>query len=392
MNEQRISIADFTRNDDFYEPIDLVLTIKSFDLQAIRRRYLESRKRNVSGRVGSVKRRDVTVGGIARVTLTNGSLTDAHVIARMPEPRGVCAGGDRLIVSAEDTVLVIDAETIRTIEHPWFSYIHTVDLSDDGNALLVSSSGLDCVFEYDTCDLRQTFEWFAWENGFDTATDPADGDPVYLTRDPDRARDLAERGARVKLIRDPKTQFLPTAMRAAFINSVTYDRAHPGGVLATMFHRGGVFRVDRDSGVATKVLDGLTTPHGGRNYGSAYFAASTGSGEIVAGDLEQQVRYSVADVPGKPDALAEMEWVQNAAPSGGRIIAIDSNRSAFVVFDPTERLYSVVPYDPEWAIQDLVPTRLGARCEATLASATTTPSAVEACLRIDDTVACHRSP
>ena len=42
---KRIDISKFQRDSSFYGQIDLLLTVKSFDLQAIRKRYLESKKK-----------------------------------------------------------------------------------------------------------------------------------------------------------------------------------------------------------------------------------------------------------------------------------------------------------------------------------------------------------
>ena len=41
---KRIDISKFQKDSSFYGQIDLLLTVKSFDLQAIRKRYLESKK------------------------------------------------------------------------------------------------------------------------------------------------------------------------------------------------------------------------------------------------------------------------------------------------------------------------------------------------------------
>ena len=43
---KRIDVSKFQRDSSFYGQIDLLLTVKSFDLQAIRKRYLESKKIN----------------------------------------------------------------------------------------------------------------------------------------------------------------------------------------------------------------------------------------------------------------------------------------------------------------------------------------------------------
>ena len=43
MNANKIDISTFKRDHGFYGEIELLLTIKSFDLQAIRARYVASK-------------------------------------------------------------------------------------------------------------------------------------------------------------------------------------------------------------------------------------------------------------------------------------------------------------------------------------------------------------
>ena len=52
----KIDLSQFQRDHSFYGELNLLLTVKSFDLQAIRKRYLASKKNK---RAGSVERRKV---------------------------------------------------------------------------------------------------------------------------------------------------------------------------------------------------------------------------------------------------------------------------------------------------------------------------------------------
>jgi hypothetical protein len=120
--------------------------------------------------------------------------------------------------------------------------------------------------------------------------------------------------------------------------------------LATLFHEGAVYRIDMGSGDAEKLIDGMKSPHGGRNYKDGYMATSTATGEVFFSSSE---RLSFKGLPGKPEALAELEWLQNSAPFDDCIITIDANRNAFVLFDPEKKIYDMVSFDPDWAIQDI---------------------------------------
>ena len=50
----KIDLSQFQKDHTFYGELNFLLTVKSFDLQAIRKRYLASKKNN---RSGSVERR-----------------------------------------------------------------------------------------------------------------------------------------------------------------------------------------------------------------------------------------------------------------------------------------------------------------------------------------------
>lgn len=347
-----IDLSTFKTDNNFYGQIDLLLTVKNFDLQSIRARYIAS-KNNKSGKAGSVERRKVGTGGICSVGFSNGQLLKEEIHVSLKEPRGIALRDGLLAIAAENTIYLITDE-IRVIENPWFSYIHTIDFNPfDPNKILVASSGLDCIFEYDLTTLEQVYAWHAWENGFCESINK-EGQTVILTRDAGKAKELEAEGKIVKLISDPKNETLPTAQRAAFINTVTYDTTQENHFFATFFHEGAVFKIDMKSGIATKVVERMKNPHGGRNQGDMLLATSTGTGEIIRKSTKSEIRYQFSNLDGKDPELGEMEWIQNAIDEAGNIIAIDSNRTSFVIFNPEKEIISKVAYNDDWAVQDLV--------------------------------------
>lgn len=354
--QKTIVLAEGRRDSSFYEPIDLLVTIKSFDLRAVRARYLKSRKENKAGRAGSVERRAPSLGGVARVRLEAGRC-DADLLGRMTEPRGIDVAGPGLAaLAAENRVHLLTAAGEKQIDHPWFAYLHTAALSADGRRVAVSSSGFDALFEFETETGRSTWSWFAWENGFERATDPVTGQRFTLTRDPRRAEVLKKENKPFLLVPDPPDEPIPTARRAAFINSVAYDGV--AGFLGTFFHEGAVYAIERERGKVARLLGGLRNPHGGRDDGDGtLLATSTAGGEIVRmrRATRARVHWTFAGLPGKPPDLGEREWVQNACRAGRFYVAIDANRTAFVIVDPDRGRYDLLPFHPDWAIQDMVP-------------------------------------
>ncbi|MBI1192812.1 MAG: hypothetical protein GC205_06530 [Bacteroidetes bacterium] len=385
------ALSTYKQDSHFYGTLDLLLTVKSFDLQAIRRRYLASRGK-ASGVAGSVERREPSPGGIVRVRLRAGVLERAEVLCRLTEPRGIDArqvgrtgtdaglagsglagsgaaqSGLSLAIAAENAVHWRIGQQQGTLRHPWFSYLHTVQFHPQKpGVLLVSSSGFDYIAEFDVLRAEQTASWLAWEHGFNQGLDPATGGPVILTRQPREAERLQAEGRAVMLVPDPPLEAIPTARRAAFINSVTYDGEQTGEWLATFFHQGSVLRIARN-GSAQTLLSGLRNPHGGRSFGDGLLATSTASGEVVWLRPGLETRYAFQDLPGKDEALGQWEWIQNSLHTSTAIVSIDSNRTSFILFDPINKLMDKISYDMEWAVQDAVLAPEDATADAWLRS------------------------
>lgn len=343
-----MDISEFTRTAGPTRNLSLLATVKNFDLQAIRKRYLAS-KESGKGRTGSVERRPVADGGLVRFQISKDGSLKHEVIKRMKEPRGIAQHNEHLAFSSEQEVMIVSPSGIKTLEDPWFSYIHTVDFNAQGDRILVSSSGFDAIFEYDLARLHKTYEWWAWEHGFYMGIDPETGASVRLSRFP-----LSTQQA-VKVISDPKKDVLPTAMRAAFINSVEYDRHDERYMLATFFHEGNCYRIDRTDGSSKLLISGMKNPHGGTSIPNGYMATSTRSGEVMMMERDQMDTISFQSLPGKPAGLESEEWLQNSkALDDGSIITIDSNRTSFVIIHPEDRTYATIPYPDNMAIQDLI--------------------------------------
>lgn len=347
------ALKTYKKSSSFYKPKAFLVTVKSFEMQKIRERYLESRK-SKHGRIGSVERREVAKGGLVYIEIEKGVISQYEILSFLPEPRGIDVATDMIAVSTENVVHVIRQSGVERIDDPWFSYIHTVQFNHchAADRLIVSSSGYDCIFEYDLATYQKTWEWFAWEHGFKKGYNPETGKEIILTRGKEEASYLRVTGKDHIYISDPAKQVLPTAQRAAFINSVLYDRTDKNMLLATFFHEGAVYRIDMKDGSCERILEGMKSPHGGRNYREGYMATSTATGELLFSHGE---KISFAGLEGKPEELAELEWLQNSASFDDCIITIDANRNSFVLIDPDKKEYDMISFDPNWAIQDIAP-------------------------------------
>lgn len=355
MNKTSIDLSTFTIDHSFYGELNVLISIKSFDLQAIRERYINTRSKK-SNRAGSSERRKVTEGGIASLLIEEGEIKEAQILTTLPEPRGIDLFQDILAISSENRVYIFTGTNKFEISDPWFSYIHTVSINKQSTSkILISSSGFDSIFEFDFLKREKTFEWFAWENGFNKGKDPDTGKNVFLTRNKKIAERYQKENMPYVLISDPSQEGLPTAKRAAFINSVLYHPFNAGDIVATFFHEGAVYVISKTSGKAEKKLENLKNPHGGclldKNF---YMATSTKSGEVVHGNQTWQKRYDFSMIKGKPDYLVDFEWIQNSIIEEDNIISIDSNRNMIIIFNPELQLIDFIPYNKNWAIQDII--------------------------------------
>ncbi|MCH8331321.1 MAG: hypothetical protein IH946_08055 [Bacteroidetes bacterium] len=137
-------------------------------------------------------------------------------------------------------------------------------------------------------------------------------------------------------------------------------------ILITMFHEGKVYKISKNDPGMDLIFQNLLRPHGARKTGSDLMVTSTGTGELVVMRNGEETRYDFTSLAGKPDYLMELEWLQNSAVINNLIVTIDSNRTSFVILDLLAEKYSMVPYDDNWAVQDLIPGKLSVEQERLL--------------------------
>lgn len=353
---EKIQVNGFQKSNLFYPPIQLLSTIKSFDLKAIRKRYLDSKQ--LGNKSGSVARREVSLGGVVSLKLNQGVIEEASRLVNIKEPRGVDFINKTTALSSENKIFVQQENNLYTIENDWFSYIHTVKINPfNAHKVLIASSGFDMIFEFDFVSKTKTFDWCAWEHGLNLSTNPKTGEHLLLTRKPKEFDYLSKEKHKIKLIKNPKIDFLPTAMRAAFINSVAYHPLDENKIIATLFHKGHVIEIDRATGSYQVVIQGLKNPHGGSFMHNQYSATSTASGEVIIRTPSKQVVLNFTDLPGKSKELANRSWLQNSLfLSPSLLVVIDSNRTQFHILDIEKQLLDSIDYDQNWAVQDIIQT------------------------------------
>jgi hypothetical protein len=215
----------------------------------------------------------------------------------------------------------------------------------------VTSSGFDSVFEFNYKTGSLNWEWFSWEHGLDLGHSK-EGQSIRITRKVEDYEAYKSRGEAALLISDPSKDHLPTAQRAAFINTAVYDGAD--SFLATLFHEGTVRSVNITSGASEVLMAGMKSPHGAKRLtDNSLLCTNTGAGEVRLLKKGTLQIYAFADLPGKAEAMQGVEWLQNTIAIDSFFITIDANRNALVLFDPAREIYDLIPFSADWAVQDL---------------------------------------
>lgn len=161
-------------------------------------------------------------------------------------------------------------ETVAALTHPWFNYLHSVDVTPRGTYLL-ACAGSDLIIEI-TQDGQVVWTWFGPQHGYDTCPD---GTPTFF----DRAADY-------------RTMRRATSEQAMHVNSALLLSADT--VLATLFHQGQLIAIDRGSGRVSVKLDGLTRPHGIHRRDGGFLLSDTLGNRIVLFDEELRVYSEIA--------------------------------------------------------------------------------------------------
>jgi hypothetical protein len=221
-----------------------------------------------------------SLGG--RLVLLDWSRREILADKAFPGATGLATQGRRIVAASwTDPYAYVheDGEEIGKFTHRWFNYVHSVDLTPQGNVLF-ACAGSDLIAEF-TLDGEALWDWFGAEHGYGVRPD---GVPVFFDRETD-----------YRVIRSG------AAEHAMHVNSAI---ALPNNsVLATLFHQGALISIDRDRKIARVVLDGLSRPHGVHARNGGYLLSDTLGHRVVLLDERLQV---CREIP------VGTQWLQDA--------------------------------------------------------------------------------
>jgi hypothetical protein len=336
----------------------VILTVKT-TLQLEKNDYqAELMKRPNLGVFGREAARPYVLGIVAAFSLSyyrfDWTLAEAKWAFSAVEPYGVAASRNKMALATAKSVQLINIDTgeAKLCHSPWLNQGHTVEFSPDAKELLVSSSGFDAVFEFDTESGEVLWEWFAWDHGFDRSKLGH-----YVVRSAARYRALTTIGHEVLLVEDPKKYpfGIPTRQKPAHLNSAHYDS--DGRILVTLFHQGAGYVIDRKTGKAKEVISGLSNPHKlSRRKREGYFISDTKGGRLIFFDAKYRPYYEISLVgtPGVARSPDLSEFLQNATELREDLFAcIDIHRSSLWLIDVKRRKYRGIKFPVEWSVHDV---------------------------------------
>ncbi len=355
-----IDLNEFKKMEDIIEPMEAMLVVKSQD-QALRRAKLISQLKE--GRIGRMKPRPISEGLLVNCRLHAGgdniiNTENASWVRRFPEPRHMvpCSRNSFLLTEIGKINLIgPEGSVLDSFTHPYFAFLHTVELNASRDRILVTSSGYDAIIEIDLNTKNETWSWFGWDHGFNP-----NEDGVYFTNTRKKSELLARRGLNARYI-DPgeyNEQGLLTAARTTHPNAAIYNPyKEESTVVASLGRKGRIIEIEKSTGKYSLLIDSLAPmPHGITPYNGGWIITNTTEGELwmLDEDFNIQQQIIVNRLSGKPEVALQYEWLQLVkAIDRDTFVGLDANRG-IIIFDLAARCYSILHPDPNWCIQDIL--------------------------------------
>ena len=332
---------------------EMLIVVKSQNQIARRERMIDSKRKK---RYGRFKPSPTNIGLLVNAMLKDGRVC-VNWTREFREPRHIKkkANGNYLLTEVNRlNEINISGEVLKSYEHPFFGYLHSVDVKADGKHALLVSSGYDAIIEINLDTGNETWSWFAWDHGFNPSEDG-----TWYSISKNTHSDWLSQGKSSILI-DPREygeQGVTTANRVAHPNSAIYEYScGETSILASLGHKGILARISMKDGSHEIMFDGLSNMAHGifKNPGKRTCVTQTTRGEwlILNQNYEVESIYNFSTLAGKVAGSEDSEWNQQVVPlNENNAIAIDANRG-IITLDILKKEYSIYDPDPNWCIQD----------------------------------------
>lgn len=351
-----IDISTFKKTNDWIlDNPEIMLVVKSQNQIERRHRMIESKKRKKYGRFTPSP---TSIGLLVKGKLEDG-IFNIDWKKEFREPRHIRRiSKKRFLLTEINKLLEVNEKggTIRTYEHPFFGYLHTIDISKDQKRALLVSSGYDAIIEIDLETGKETYSWFAWDNGYN----PSD-DNVWYTSNKEQY-DIYLRENKKAVLIDPLKygeQGVTTANRIAHPNAAIYDYSScKNSFIVSIGHNGLLSKIDIDTNEQTDLYNKLAVMAHGiyhRSSGGMLITQTTkGEWLWLDNNYNEELIIEFNKLQGKIVGTENSEWIQQVIPmDDNKAIAIDANRG-LIVFDLSKNIYNIYQPNENWCIQDLI--------------------------------------
>lgn len=350
-DHELLGYEDFQLNESLGLGTSVAIVLKGFDQLERRARMLDSfSSSNTKAKfLGRKNLREFTKGAIIPTSLDK----DINGINRLEtlEARDFIFHGDHLYICHADRIEKISLfdNSVDIIHDQMFGSLHTIAIYKEN--LLVTSPGFDRILEYKITSNIKTWEWAAWNAGFDES-------PFGTIRlDENKSIHIVNNGIDKELghIQDFRNFGLPTTYRTTHVNGAIYSK-DSDSILATFFHQGIIVSINKKSNTAKPILKGLKAPHGLRAYNDGYIITDTANGSWYMLNNEFKITKTVdfKRFPGKSGPHKDLEWIQYVTLlEDDTFVAVDAKRSALIVFSLDKKEYNVFNVDKRWSVQEV---------------------------------------
>ena len=350
---ENIDVSLYSLDNNILAGSKFFIVVKSQNQVERRKRMLESQKRKRFGRFTPSK----TERGLLVCGMLKDGKFNIEWSKEFREPRHIkrLSNGSFLLTEI-NRVLRIDSTgcIIRAYTHPFFGYLHSVEVTLKEDRALIVSSGYDAVIEIDLISGEETFSWFAWDNGFNP-----DADGTWLAVTQEKYESYLNEGKKAILINPVEygEQGITTALRMAHPNVAVYENSKVRQFfLVCVGHNGELCRVSFSDGkIKTVYSDLCVMPHGlSPRQTGGWMITQTTIGKWIWLDqkFQDEFCFDLSNLEGKVPGTEDAEWIQQVVSiDQSKALGIDGNRG-LIALDYKEKKYCIYQVDPNWCIQD----------------------------------------